>query len=465
MRPVVISFDRTIRRALAEFERNGCTVSVTRTCVTVGEPAGSVELHHYHDRHVLTCLETFRARSGWNASALDSCPAAAAVAASGAHADDTAEPARLVAYLRDKVQRLESKLQSAEQDRDFWHHVAELEGPVFTGDTGPGQDRELFDRAKRRLPSCIIPIGSQAPGAWRGSSGGRCSKNSGRFSSRSSDPRERAPPSPMRRCTRAAAKPFGSVWDRFAALRVLVSRTHFDSQAMRHTTTLPSVARKPLARWAPLFGLVAIAFGLGIAAGAATGSRRGAARTGASMNIGGWKKRMPNKRNPTRIDIIHFEDDGSIPNNPRLPLLHYHGVLDDADRAAAFEAVLARNGWTGSWRNGIYGYHHFHSTAHEVLGIARGDARVRLGGDGGVTVELLAGDVVVIPAGVGHKNEGASGDFLVVGAYPHGQEPDLRTGRPGEHERVVKNIRAVPLPLADPLFGRNGPLLREWPAD
>ncbi|MBT6277479.1 MAG: cupin, partial [Chromatiales bacterium] len=63
---------------------------------------------------------------------------------------------------------------------------------------------------------------------------------------------------------------------------------------------------------------------------------------------------------------------GSIPNNPTLPLLHYHGVVDvvaGADAPHAFEALFESHGWSGSWRNGIMGFHHYHTSAHEVLGI------------------------------------------------------------------------------------------------
>ena len=159
-----------------------------------------------------------------------------------------------------------------------------------------------------------------------------------------------------------------------------------------------------------------------------------------------------------------FEDDGSIPNN-RLPLLVYRGavrVKGARDPAALFEEAFARNRWLGIWRNGIFGFHHYHSTSHEVLGIAAGRARVRLGGEGGLATELEPGDVVVIPAGVGHKNEGSSGDLLVVGAYPDGRDYDLCRGGPGERPRVLENIEAVPLPATDPLHGADGPLVRLW---
>ena len=160
-----------------------------------------------------------------------------------------------------------------------------------------------------------------------------------------------------------------------------------------------------------------------------------------------------------------FEGDGEIPNNV-LPLLVYPGVVDvsGADPAAAFERVFAGNGWGGSWRNGIFPYPHYHSTAHEVLGIARGEAKVRFGGAGGAVLTVGPGDVVVIPAGVGHQNLGSSPDLLVVGAYPRGSDVDLRRGGAAERAEVERNIADVPLPAADPVHGTEGPLLRHWRA-
>ena len=74
------------------------------------------------------------------------------------------------------------------------------------------------------------------------------------------------------------------------------------------------------------------------------------------------------------------------------------------------------------------------------------------------------GDVIIIPAGVAHKNFGATGDFGVVGAYPEGQDWDMNYGRPGERPAVDSNIRRVALPKADPLYGIAGPLLEQWGA-
>jgi uncharacterized protein YjlB len=171
---------------------------------------------------------------------------------------------------------------------------------------------------------------------------------------------------------------------------------------------------------------------------------------------------MDDTKRVPKLETYRFADDGTVPNNP-LPLVVYRGALPESgDRAAACERMFDRNGWPGAWRNGIYEHHHYHSTAHEVLGIAAGYARVRLGGESGQTVELRAGDVVVIPAGVAHKREAASPDLLVIGSYPRGQSPDHRRVEVRVHDEAVGNIAAVPLPAADPVTGGTEPLLACW---
>lgn len=97
-----------------------------------------------------------------------------------------------------------------------------------------------------------------------------------------------------------------------------------------------------------------------------------------------------------------------------------------------------------------------------MLGVARGSARLRLGGPDGIAVEAAPGTVLVIPAGVAHRNEGASAGFKVVGATAGGRDWDLLRGGPGDRERALANIAAVPLPKADPVHGPEGPLLRLW---
>jgi uncharacterized protein YjlB len=169
---------------------------------------------------------------------------------------------------------------------------------------------------------------------------------------------------------------------------------------------------------------------------------------------------MTDSREPAapEVEAHRFADDGRISNNPHLPLLLYRRALppDTPDLARAFEEVFTRNGWPAAWRNGIYPFPHFHSTAHEALGIARGRARVRLGGETGITVEVAAGDAVLVPAGVGHQNLGSSPDLLVVGAYPRGQSADLCRGAAGERPGVLERIAAVSPPAQDPVQGAEG---------
>jgi uncharacterized protein YjlB len=160
--------------------------------------------------------------------------------------------------------------------------------------------------------------------------------------------------------------------------------------------------------------------------------------------------------------FVGFDGAAGIPNSP-LPVLVYRDVAPARAPGDCVE-LFAGNGWLGAWVDGIYSFHHFHSTAHEVLGIVAGSASVVLGGPGGPRFEVRSGDVLVLPAGTGHRNVGSSADLLVVGAYPDGMRPDLRRGDPAELDEVVANIAAVPLPGSDPVLGADGPLTGIWPA-
>lgn len=160
--------------------------------------------------------------------------------------------------------------------------------------------------------------------------------------------------------------------------------------------------------------------------------------------------------------VYYFADDGTIPNS-KYPLLVYHKAFSATGNEGAewLEQTFAANNWSNSWRNGIYPFHHYHSISHEVLGIYSGSATVHMGGEKGKQLTIEAGDVIVIPAGVGHKNI-HSDNLGVVGAYPDGHEWDIMKGQPGERPQADKNIAAVAFPSHDPLLGKGEGLQKIW---
>lgn len=161
-----------------------------------------------------------------------------------------------------------------------------------------------------------------------------------------------------------------------------------------------------------------------------------------------------------------FGDAGGIPNHPALPVLVYRRVgstaQDSEALAAWFERTWAAHGWRPAWRYGVYDFAHYHSTAHEVLGVYRGHASLRLGDTVGVTLYVKAGDMLVLPAGTAHQNLGSSADFHVVGGYPDDQSADLLRGVPGERPEADQRILQVSRPNQDPLRGAHGALVKFW---
>jgi uncharacterized protein YjlB len=161
-------------------------------------------------------------------------------------------------------------------------------------------------------------------------------------------------------------------------------------------------------------------------------------------------------------EVIRLGPNGWCPNNGRLPMLLYQGAVPvgGSDPAARFEELFTSNGWPPQWRNGVYTFHHYHSTAHEVLGFAAGWAQLVFGGPGGRELTVKAGDVALLPTGTGHCEVARSDDFLVVGAYPPGQQWDICRAAPDS--RATERMATLPFPKRDPVHGTRGPLLAHW---
>ncbi len=165
----------------------------------------------------------------------------------------------------------------------------------------------------------------------------------------------------------------------------------------------------------------------------------------------------------TKPEIVRLGENGWMPNNPALPVLLYRGVLaTTGDAASSCETLFQQNGWPPQWRNGVYTFHHYHSTAHEVLGFTRGQAQLMLGGEAGRTFDVHAGDVLVLPTGTGHCELSCSSDFQVIGAYPPGQHWDICRLAPDAATR--KRMTAIPFPASDPVLRAGGPLVTLWHA-
>jgi uncharacterized protein YjlB len=164
----------------------------------------------------------------------------------------------------------------------------------------------------------------------------------------------------------------------------------------------------------------------------------------------------------TKPEIIRFSRNGWVPNNERLPVLLYRKAIPASgmETASLFEARFLQHGWPPQWRDGVYDFHHYHSTAHEVLGFAQGHARLVLGGPNAREIEVHAGDVAILPTGTGHCKLEASADFLVIGAYPPDQNWDICRTAPSPD--ALQRMQRLPFPASDPITGPGGPLTDIW---
>ncbi|CAF1254076.1 unnamed protein product [Rotaria sp. Silwood1] len=176
--------------------------------------------------------------------------------------------------------------------------------------------------------------------------------------------------------------------------------------------------------------------------------------------------------NNIKIETFFVHDDGQyFPNNNHLSVIVYRQVFDSKTVSASkWEQLFKENNFGKSWRDGIFSFHHYHSTAHEALGCYGGRAQVRLGGDNEQVrkdIELVSGDCILIPVGVAHKNIGQDNDFAVVGAYDiDGKNYDMNYGKNAEERRKAEeNIKQVRIPRMDPIVGENGGIIQHWKKD
>jgi uncharacterized protein YjlB len=168
---------------------------------------------------------------------------------------------------------------------------------------------------------------------------------------------------------------------------------------------------------------------------------------------------------PRQPQLYFLKDDGVYPNS-KLPVVLYKEVLKLPRFFAArtVRKLFQTNKWTNNWRNGIYTYHHYHSITHEAMAVVKGSTQLMLGGPGGTIVDVARGDVIVIPAGVAHRNLGNEKDVICVGGYPHGKDFDMNYGKAGERPHTDHNIQSLPLPGTDPVFGLDAGVVKIWKA-
>lgn len=165
------------------------------------------------------------------------------------------------------------------------------------------------------------------------------------------------------------------------------------------------------------------------------------------------------------IQTIPINENKPFPNNP-LPVLYYPDaiapLLENDQSDSSVKDFFVKSGYTNSWTNGIFSYHHFHSNTHEVLACIAGEAQVQLGGPEAEIYTFKKGDVLLLPAGTAHKRIQAADDFQIVGAYPNGVDPDMQKGDEAVYEKVKENISRVPIPDMDPVEGENGAVSQYW---
>lgn len=171
-----------------------------------------------------------------------------------------------------------------------------------------------------------------------------------------------------------------------------------------------------------------------------------------------------------RVSALSFDPTDRVPNSS-LPVVVYRrafslsSVPTKPELAKMMAPYLGRNGWRLDWldSDAVYRYTHYHSTAHEVLAVVDEVAAIRLGGtQSREVIHVGPGDLVAIPAGVGHRRISGGKDFCVAGLYPEDQQWDLLRATKADCAKAQANLGKVALPKADPFYGLGGPLMQHW---
>lgn len=162
------------------------------------------------------------------------------------------------------------------------------------------------------------------------------------------------------------------------------------------------------------------------------------------------------------VRTFKLAGDALMPNSD-LPVITLSDLVAETSiEANEMAARFETNGWQGTWTYTIFDYWHYHIEGHEVLGCVGGEATVGLGGPCGIEIKMRPGDVVLIPAGVGHKRLSGTDDFAVVGAYPEGQNGSITRAGSLDLEKARAMIGGLALPEQDPVIGEKPGHLRFW---
>mmetsp|Transcript_26849 Transcript_26849/g.53618 ORF Transcript_26849/g.53618 Transcript_26849/m.53618 type:complete len:227 (-) Transcript_26849:62-742(-) len=147
--------------------------------------------------------------------------------------------------------------------------------------------------------------------------------------------------------------------------------------------------------------------------------------------------------------------DGTFPNNPDHPLLLFRGSSKFTGDEKECRRTLRKAGWTAPWKWIVFPYHHYHSSAWELLLCVQGAAVLKLGGETGPEVKIGVGDIMLIPPGFVHKQLASSDGFSVLGSYPSviGKDVEVDELRGTATEEQLENILSCCAPEVEPITG------------